>query len=182
MRGKLLAAMFPIAWLSGSYAVRAEQCDSFKGVVQISAGLASADPVVRMMAESCGLASADRAARELVIRRFLSGGSNFNMSITNVEGDKEGAAYLSLLPTFAYTAVKWSPDGRQFASGGEMSGTLIGDTMTVAFKVVRIDDKKFNGGATECDATLKLNEKRDALEGPLRCKGVPFLFHASIGF
>lgn len=93
MRVGLVAVIVAAALIVGSQSARAEKCDGLQDAQQIMTGLASSDAIVRTQSEICGLARSDRAVRGLVIRKFLSGGDVLNISVENIQGDKDGATF-----------------------------------------------------------------------------------------
>ena len=158
-------------------------CDIFCTANEIRSALSSADQTAREIAKSRGLNHADRSVRILTLAKILVGTEALGIEVDNFAGDIPAADFVQKLPTFGVDRVIWSADGRSFIAwyrgySDAARGSLLGETLSINYTQALID--KYNYNDQRCSVSLQLNAARDALEGPLRCAGVPHRFRARL--
>lgn len=164
----------------------AADCAGYVTDKEIVDALDGTDKLKQTRAEACGLTSDDRVVRGLVVRRLLSGGEVLNLTVSAPDGDKEAEAFMPKLPTFSANELKWSEDKRKFEGRANFQparGMLIGEELSIVFEGQTVQAGKEGASVSVgCEAALKLTERRDGMDGTLRCTGVPHRFRARIGF
>lgn len=165
---------------------RAADCTGYATDKDVVEALDGPDKLKQARAEACGLKSDDRVIRALVVRKLVSGGEVLTLTVTAPEGDREAAAFMPKLPTFSAHELKWSQDRRKFEGRANFQparGMLIGEELSIVFDGQTVYSGKEGASVSVgCEAALKLTEKRDGMDGTLRCTGVPHRFRAWIGF
>ena len=198
VRSAWLVSLVGVCGLAtGSGALAVAPCPNLRSMEDVYEALNSKDHLTVLKGLQCGLRSDESGARGLVIQRYLSdgatpgaGGSNLsaiNVIVDAYPGDKDASAIIPKLPSFSIWNVHWSPDGHQFAGSASFccstaaSGNLIGDALTISYQGWPLPDDKGGTRTGGCTLSLAPNEAGTALEGPLRCTGLPYRFDASMG-
>ena len=179
----LLAALTLSSLVSlSTHSYGAPNCDNMQTPSELEDGFASTDANTRDRAQACGLLSPDRFVRAVVIKYMIGGMPRIDFSISNNAGDKTAAEITGGISPIEADNIKWSNDRKTFDSNNGIHGTLIGDSVTLTIDQVVSTNKEGAPRGYRCRASMKLNDKRDAIEGPLICPGLPSGLRLSIDF
>ena len=103
--------------------------------------------------------------------------------------DTEGAKLVDRFPSMVVGGIGWAKDGRVFDGNGIMGhvghvqGQFLGQSLGVAFTLVRLDPIKAGDPPSDvsCSATLTLPKDGTQLQGLLRCQGFAPRLQISLG-
>jgi len=187
----LAGAIFCIMATHGAAAqsVTEKAIDEAKHVNEYLDLLHSKDEGVRQSAMRMALTDQSPVVRGMAVSAYLN---RFNALTPEVVLDPGSQIGREDAPLLAMTNVKWSQDGKSFTAsmtvfcGGSraIDGQVVGERLSLSFGGLCLSSNLVpsspNRGqnaprltAHQCVITLILNEKQDALEGPLHCLSLP---------
>jgi hypothetical protein len=148
----------------------------------------SSDPIARAEGFSAALADENLGIRNNALWSYLQRRDRLPVEVVLEPGGRVGPGDL---PKVALFEVKWNAEQRalegydlSFGDRRPASGAVIAGKLQLLYPILKMPDfvgQSGNGaGATEpkmvnrrCDTTLAIDAARDALEGRLRCEGLP---------
>lgn len=171
--------------LPGAMPTTVRACDTLCEARDIVAALDSNDRVAQDLAKDRGLNHADRAIRGLALKKILGAMDVLSVQVDNFDGDAPAARFLPNLPALGFDRLQWNATGTSFGAWygnrkDAVRGTLSGEALSAHYDQVIVGKDRADL-ITTCSFALRLTAQRDALEGPLRCRGVEHQFRVRLG-